>query len=765
MRVIPLRPARSDSREALMPPEPASLVTSSDLCSLLFGAPVDLPLPAPADLLAATLALCEGARRKSILPLGVVPAELVLVRRGEQALVSYYATDRASDGAIDVRLLARAIALRASLARCVEATRGASFSSSDPTMRELAVRLCDRAGTVAWANEADDPELVSVAGGALECPGAKVPLAFGFEAQIAPSLEGARQASGQAGGASAHSDAHALLFRGQLWAWARGRRMRIVQGPILLAVQRMVAAVRSVLEANEAGRSAHVRLRASGFVVAMRLEQARAGLAPRVRLTFGAADQASVSVPELSVGDATQAILRLASDVLRALVTTDRTQARNLRVTTLRDQVRALRRRARAAPAKATRLVNDDPDRLRASAPPEIPEAPAPGVAPRSLRFGLRWESAIDGLDASSTFLCGDRVIVATPRATLALDRDEGSVIWSHRRAIITSFMAGTDLVQLTAEGLVEICDLADGEPRSATKVAARTHGAPSPVVAGGGNLPPVVVIAEARDRVLGIDLRTGEPRWRTRIAGGPQALARSGRVLLVHGGDGSLCALDATNGELCWCHGGPGERVAYAPAVRGDLVLAASGDRARLVGLDLFSGAERFARALDGAPAAAPFFASDLAIVTIGDARRSILAAVDPEDGRLRWMVQDPGVAQGAACLALDRALVVHSPSGQIGALALETGELGWTRALAHPIADDVPRRLEPVLRNGALFVPSARAHVLRPQDGTSIGGPLPCELVPDWMRVDERGWVYVAEESGLLCALAPAPSLTLVR
>lgn len=75
------------------------------------------------------------------------------------------------------------------------------------------------------------------------------------------------------------------------------------------------------------------------------------------------------------------------------------------------------------------------------------------------------------------------------------------------------------------------------------------------------------------------------------------------------------------------------------------------------------------------------------------------------------------------------------------------------------------MPRRLEPVLRNGALFVPSARAHVLRPQDGTSIGGPLPCELVPDWMRVDERGWVYVAEESGLLCALAPAPSLTLVR
>ena len=68
-------------------------------------------------------------------------------------------------------------------------------------------------------------------------------------------------------------------------------------------------------------------------------------------------------------------------------------------------------------------------------------------------------------------------------------------------------------------------------------------------------------------------------------------------------------------------------------------------------------------------------------------------------------------------------------------------------------------------MLRGGALFVPSASVHVLRPHDGGSIGGPLPCELVPDWTRVDERGWVYVAEESGHVCGLAPRPTLTLVR
>ena len=68
-------------------------------------------------------------------------------------------------------------------------------------------------------------------------------------------------------------------------------------------------------------------------------------------------------------------------------------------------------------------------------------------------------------------------------------------------------------------------------------------------------------------------------------------------------------------------------------------------------------------------------------------------------------------------------------------------------------------------VLRGGALFVPSSTVHVLRPHDGSRIGEGLRCELVPDWIRVDERGWVFVAEESGHVNAHAPVPHLELVR
>jgi hypothetical protein len=94
-----------------------------------------------------------------------------------------------------------------------------------------------------------------------------------------------------------------------------------------------------------------------------------------------------------------------------------------------------------------------------------------------------------------------------------------------------------------------------------------------------------------------------------------------------------------------------------------------------------------------------------------------------------------------------------------------LSSGDLAWQHQLADPARDDVPRRLEPVLRGGALFVPSASVHVVRPSDGSVMGAPLGDTIIPDFMRVDERGWLYLAEESGHLEAYAPAPHLRLVK
>ncbi|MFO0671845.1 MAG: hypothetical protein U0235_19850 [Polyangiaceae bacterium] len=83
----------------------------------------------------------------------------------------------------------------------------------------------------------------------------------------------------------------------------------------------------------------------------------------------------------------------------------------------------------------------------------------------------------------------------------------------------------------------------------------------------------------------------------------------------------------------------------------------------------------------------------------------------------------------------------------------------------LGRVLESDVPRRLEPVLRSGALFVPHTDVHVFRPSDGTRLATIGPCDAIPDLLRVDEKCDVYVAEESGHIGAFAVGPRLSLVR
>ncbi len=757
MSVIPIRPSFAKKGPSPADERPTREVLAT-LAELLLGPRVDVPMPAVADLLSAAIALAEGSRKKSILPLAIAPAELVLVRRGSDALVSYYV----SDGTPDVRVLDRALPLRSLLEGTAAAATRLAASDPDPTSRQLVLRLADRARDVEIRPMRSAPPPILKRGGALERPPEEVPLAFGFEASIGPLVDPPRESAAMC------SDVHALLFDGSLWMWARDRRIPLVRGPIMLAVARMVAGVRALLDAHERGRPANVRLRAGSFSVGVRV--ARGGERP-VQLTLGSRDAAQVAIPELTVEEAALPILRLASDVLHALVSVDRSQTRNLRVTSLREEVRSLRRRARVRPEPPRSVVHDDPERLRlacrAALREEGPEALTP--APRALRFETRWEVEVEGLDAASTFLCGDRLVVATPQHTVALDREDGGMIWGHAQPASASFMTGTVLVRVTGDGRVALCDLEDGESFAHVRVAPRLGGPPCGVLATGGDAPPVVILAEGRAGLVAVDLRTGELRWRHTGEGvGTFGLRRAGRILLVTNGDGAVSALDVVTGELLWRLAADGERFVLRPAISGDVVVAVSGDpgsdRGTLYGVDLFSGRALWRRRLDAAPAGEPIAASDVAALAVGGARDASLAAFEPADGTLRWMVRDPGVSCGAASLVVDRLLIANAPAGHVVALDLEDGRARWQRNLAHPVADDVPRRLEPVLRGGALFVPSAAVHVLRPHDGTSIGEPLPSELVPDWTRVDERGWVYVAEESGHLAALAPRPTLTLV-
>jgi outer membrane protein assembly factor BamB len=729
--------------------------SNSELRQTLLGTSHGLSeLPALADLVAAVIALASGSRRKVRLPLGRMPAELTLVRAGGKVLVDCYSTESAPE----VLLRERPVELSLLLTRCAEACDEAAVRGTSLTlqsaMRRLALRLRE---TPLVMDAGTGLERLRCTGGSLRSPGPDVALAFGFGASIA--------AGNDAGsGAHAFADVHALLFQGQLWAFAGDRRLELAEGPIMLCALRMVSAMRALVDAWQADRALHVRLQSGRFSIGVRRTSDG-----EVTLTFRTVGGQLVSLPAFDVAGAALPVLRLASDLTRRLIGVDRGQAQNLRLTALRRELRELRRLIRAR-NRVEGFQNQDPERLRISSPEPLQAVAAndAGVV-RGLRYTERWSAEIDALDANAIFLCGDRMIVTTHKLTLALSRDDGGVLWSRPTARATTLMAERALVRLLPGGAVELCDVQDGNVYARTRLQPRVGGVLCALFAGGGDTPPVVILSEGRRGLVAIDLRTGEPRWRYRAPGeGALALRRSGRVLLVTSGGGCIDALDTASGEPVWRFG---DRVRFClrPTIDHEIVVAAAGEPGggggSLYGIELYSGRPVWQQALGAAPNCEPVEAGGMVVVAHGSSRDAQLTAYDSRSGEARWSCADPGLDHGGHALPLDDGLLVNTSRGRVSLLDLTDGHTRWSRALSNPLTDDVPRQLAPLLRQGALFVPSAQVHVLRPSDGTPLAQGLNCDLVPDFLGVDERGGFYVAEESGHLRAYAAAPHLSLVR
>lgn len=728
-----------------------------ELVKRLVGAgAIGTELPPLTDLLAVLLALAEGTRRKAILPLASSTGEFAFVRRGEQVLVSYYDGGPVPQVFVRDRPLALEDLLRATTAAALEQS-----ALGAPCEAELGNELItDRAQrTIIKADLQATPSFVLRRAGALSAP-SDTPLAFGFSIKLAPGETSAVDTGTRA-------DVHALLFDGELWGFARGRRVTLVRGPVFPAIARMVNAVRSAVEAFEAQKPVSLKLKAGDFGISLRVS--RDGEA-RVSLASAAgANAESITLPALDLSSALLPILRVAADLVRTVVSTDRAQSKNLRLSGLRDEVRALRRILRTRSTQKS-FVNRDPELLRASAAGLPAREGELGGMPEStgrLRLAVRWRAEVDGLDAASTFLCGDRIVVATARSQLALSREDGELLWMREAPSAASFMAGTSLLCTSPDGELTLCDLEDGQVYARTRIAPRMGGPMLGMFAGARGAPPIAVLTEGRDRLVAVDTRTGAARWRFRSHGrGDFRLTRAGRILLVVSGDSTLDAIDVASGEVAWRWSDPG-RISLAASVTRDRAVAIASlgaGASALLSFDLFSGQLAFRKELAFSAHVSAVATDQLAVVA-GHGAVPSLHAFDLHSGDERWRTDDPGLGEGGAPLLVDQHLVINTPAGSVHALDTSTGALRWQHRLADPTRDDVPRRLEPVLRGGALFLPSANVHVVRPSDGSLVGGPIADRIIPDFMRVDERGWLYVAEESGLIEAHAPIPTLRLVK
>jgi len=209
--------------------------------------------------------------------------------------------------------------------------------------------------------------------------------------------------------------------------------------------------------------------------------------------------------------------------------------------------------------------------------------------------------------------------------------------------------------------------------------------------------------------------------------------MTKVGRVLLVTCGEEAIHALDIATGEDVWRFAERG-CFQFKPLVSNETVIAASVRGRRegaLFAIDLYSGQPRWQRELQGPPTSDPCAAANVALVsTAGE--EATLSAHCLQTGRALWDTKDPGLGIGGAGLTFDDTWIVNAPFGQLSALDVHSGNIRWNTNLADALADEIPRRLEPVLRGGALFVPASSVHVVRPADGQKLSASLPCDLVP---------------------------------
>ncbi len=700
------------------------------------------------DLVAGAVTLAEGRAAKALVPAYDTPWEVCLAAGDGVLLVSVYRT-----GALpEVRVLDHPVAPAALAAQARAAADALTPVAGEDFLAELrglidrlesagehGLRAASRgpATMIRWRSHA------RIALGSGGDPG----VALTFQAVVPGALAGARVEPPQA-------DLHALLVRGRIGLAMRGQAVDLAPGFVTLQVERLVALCRPLMEAWAARRAFHLRVHVGTTTLGLRL-----GADERLAVTVVRSGEGTVTVPALDPRSFVEPVLEGALALAAALVRCDRGLARNLRLRALRAEARALRRWLRDLD-RLDAKVNHDPAQYRA-----VPVAPAAraqgemdlGSATR-LRYTERWRAEIEGIDLAGTLLCGDRLVVPGVRELYALDRATGASVWSLPVPRAATTLAGDGILRLSARGEVDLRAVSTGEVIWSARIAPRVGAAALAFAVTSPGLPRLVILAEGERRLVALDLRTGEARWTyTARHGGTFRMRRVGKLLIVVSGESTVTAIDLASGELVWRFG---DRVLFttAPVVHRDTVVAVAGDGgrgpARLYALGAYTGALQWTAETDAPACCPPVATGDTVAVPLATREGAALAGFDAASGAPRFRTALGALATGwgarPAATAFDDLYVVNLPTGRVVAVGASEGDTRWARSFRAPVADDVPRRLDPQLRAGALFVPQSALAVLRPRDGVVLAEVDACDLVPDLVRVDEQCAVYVAEESG---------------
>jgi outer membrane protein assembly factor BamB len=713
-----------------------------------------LTLPFLRDLAHAVADLAAGRRSRATVPFYLQDDawELGVVRDGRDALLSVFRTG----GLPEVAVHERRIEGEALVGGVGDALRDAIENEDEGSIADL---VCARDAMGPWL---DGGDARPAAWTPLEpAPGGDV--RFGGDLYLRTGAEEAR-------GSAERAELLPLLVRSRFRVTVRGRTRELGDSFAFLLAERLIDLAAEALSCAAQGKPLFRRVDESDVRVIVRLD-ANGALGLTVRRRGDDGRNAGETFPGLAARDLADAAVAFGRSLGRALVRSDRGQIHNLRLSAFRSAVKSLASLLRPQGELLPR-INEAPESYRAYAIASRKATP-PTVAPSRLRFSPRWTAAVPGIDLGSTFLCGDRLVVGASRELHCLDRATGEVLWTRGVPRGASVPTPAGLARMHADGTIAVHDYGSGEITVTARLSPRAGGAAAGAVVHAPGLPKMIVAAEGERHLSAIDLVTGEVRWRHTLSrGGPCRVRRAGKLLTVAVGDAHLSALDVQTGEVVWrlCDPRP---FSLSPTFDHDTLFAIAGDatlprreRHRLLSVDAWSGASRFSVDLPAltSSAGSPILAGETVAVPTRDDRGLGLAAFHRDGGDLAWTLPPGTLPAGTALLAVDDAIFANTDRGELIAIDAATGEIRYRLRLAPEDDDASPRKLEPVLRSGALFVPQREVHVLRPRDGAELG-KIPCDLIPDVMRVDERCDVFIAEESGHLAAFGAGPRLSLVR
>lgn len=713
------------------------------------------------------------------------PLEIGLERAGRDVLVSVFQGGaepdvrlferRITGDALAARILTTLAALSAAEGRGGsggilggaaadndEALDAAMLGASPGLIHTAAERL--RASLPFGEGPASEPEAVTVE------PTGELPIMIGADLWLRP--QSAPGASASAPASVLRADLFPLLFRGRVRVAVGDHARELPEDVFVFLLAEQLTQM--TLEATEAwtrGRSYYRRLMAGSAICGVKLAEGGAasltlGL-PRDGRRAGAHPW---TFPAVDVGALAQAVVAFGRALVRSLVRRDRAQSSNLRLHAFRARLRELSERLRDATRDDSK-INDAPESYRAFAAQARP-APerASSFGRTRLMFSSRWRTTMPSIDLRSTFLCGDRLVVGASREIACLDARSGELAWRRPASRGVGVLTPLGLARLAPDGGLALHDLGSGDVVWSTALSPRMGPGASGAVVSAPGLPRMLIVSEGSRHLTAVDLDAGEVRWRLKArAGAVFRLRRAGKLLVVTSGDPALTALDVRSGEVKWrlCD----RRSFTSPvAVDNDALFALSGDGAllgrggaRLHHVDPWSGVVRWSVDLPahGAQVGAPLLGPETVVIATHGRRGMGLVGFDRRTGELRFDQAVTGSA--AACLMVDGTVVVNSEGGELIGVSASDGKTRYRHVFSSGAEGDRPRRLEPVLRSGALFVPQSEVHVVRPHDGTLLGR-VPVDIVPDLLRVDERCDVYVAEESGHVAAYSAAPRLALV-